>query len=47
MNPVRVLIVDDSALVREVLREILESADDNEVVGVAADPLIAVTRSNS
>ncbi|HAC34329.1 MAG TPA: chemotaxis response regulator protein-glutamate methylesterase [Gammaproteobacteria bacterium] len=38
---IRVLIVDDSALVREVLREILDNAKDIEVVGVAANPLIA------
>ena len=35
---IRVLIVDDSALVRQVLRAILESADGFEVVGAAADP---------
>lgn len=34
----RVLIVDDSALVREVLTEMIGSAPDLDVVGVARDP---------
>ncbi|MCA8950885.1 MAG: chemotaxis response regulator protein-glutamate methylesterase [Planctomycetes bacterium] len=38
---VRVLIVDDSALVRSVLTEILASDPEVEVVGAAADPYIA------
>lgn len=37
----RVLIVDDSALVRGVLSEILSEDPEFEVVGTAADPLIA------
>jgi len=37
----RVLIVDDSALIRSVLREIVASQPDMEVVGVAPDPLVA------
>jgi two-component system chemotaxis response regulator CheB len=38
---IRVLIVDDSALVRKVLVEVLESDPGIEVVGVAGDPIIA------
>ncbi len=38
---IRVLIVDDSALIRKILTEMLESDPDIEVVGVAQDPLIA------
>lgn len=38
---VRVLIVDDSAVVRQMLTEILDSDPGIEVVGVATDPLIA------
>ena len=34
----RVLVVDDSALVREVLTEMIDRAPDLEVVGVARDP---------
>jgi two-component system chemotaxis response regulator CheB len=38
---IKVLIVDDSALIRSVLKEIIASQDDMEVVGVAPDPLVA------
>jgi two-component system chemotaxis response regulator CheB len=38
---VRVLIVDDSALVRQALTELLSRDPGIEVVGAAADPLIA------
>ena len=41
MPKCRVLIVDDSALMRELLTEILNSDPDIEVVGAAADPFIA------
>jgi two-component system chemotaxis response regulator CheB len=41
---IRVLIVDDSASVRQMLTQILESDPEIEVVGVAADPYIAVER---
>ncbi|WDZ98008.1 chemotaxis response regulator protein-glutamate methylesterase [Herbaspirillum sp. WKF16] len=38
---IKVLIVDDSALIRSVMREIIGSQPDMEVVGVAPDPIIA------
>ena len=38
---IKVLIVDDSALVRQLLTSILGAAKDIEVVGSAADPYIA------
>ncbi|MGZ8161663.1 MAG: response regulator [Methylobacter sp.] len=41
MNKIRVLIIDDSLLIRKVLTEILNSSPDIEVVGTAEDPLIA------
>lgn len=41
MKKIKVLIVDDSALVRQMLTELLNSASDIEVVGVAHDPLMA------
>jgi two-component system chemotaxis response regulator CheB len=41
MNPIRVLIIDDSALVRQMLVELLSSDSGIEVVGVAPDPYIA------
>ncbi|GAB3420708.1 chemotaxis response regulator protein-glutamate methylesterase [Massilia agilis] len=37
----KVLIVDDSALIRAVMSEIVNSQPDMEVVGVAPDPLVA------
>ncbi len=39
--PIKLLIVDDSAIVRDVLSESLARFDDIEVVGVAPDPFIA------
>lgn len=41
VQPCRVLIVDDSAVVRQILSEILASDAGIEVVGTAADPLLA------
>ena len=41
MKKIRVLIVDDSALVRRILTEILSADEAIEVVGTAADPHIA------
>lgn len=38
---IKVLIVDDSALIRSVLSEIIGRQSDMEVVGVAPDPLVA------
>jgi two-component system chemotaxis response regulator CheB len=44
LKKIRVLIVDDSASVRQVLKEILESDPQIEVMGVASDPYAAVER---
>ena len=41
MAKIKVLIVDDSALIRSVMREIINSQPDLEVVGQAPDPLVA------
>lgn len=41
---IRVLVVDDSAVVRQSLTSILESDPQIEVMGTAADPLIAVKK---
>jgi two-component system chemotaxis response regulator CheB len=41
---IRVLIVDDSSLVRQMLTDILNEAGDIEVVGAASDPLFARDR---
>jgi len=45
MNPrVKVLIVDDSSVVRQTLSEILSSDPDIEVIATAPDPYVAVER---
>ncbi|HNW00780.1 MAG TPA: chemotaxis response regulator protein-glutamate methylesterase [Burkholderiaceae bacterium] len=41
MNKTRVLVVDDSALVRKLLLEIINSQSDMVCIGTANDPLIA------
>ena len=40
----RVLIVDDSAVVRQTLKEILSSDSEIEVIGAAGDPYVAAER---
>ncbi len=40
-RPIRVLIVDDSAIVRKILTEALDGEPDIEVVGTAPDPYVA------
>lgn len=39
--PIRVLVVDDSALIRQILTDLLSRVPDIEVVGTAPDPLVA------
>src|SRR3546814_15506518 len=41
MARIKVLIVDDSALIRQLMTEILSADPELEVVGSASDPLIA------
>jgi len=41
MNKTRVLIIDDSALIRKLLTEIINSQPDMEAIGSAPDPLVA------
>jgi len=41
MKKIRLLIVDDSALIRTMLTKIFDASEDIEVVGTAADPIIA------
>lgn len=38
---IKVLVIDDSALMRAILTEVINSAADMEVVGSAPDPLVA------
>jgi len=46
MSPqkIKVLVVDDSAMVRQTLQAIFEETDDIEVVATAADPYVAAQR---
>ena len=44
MRKIKVLIVDDSALVRQVLKEILQSDRNIDVIGTAADPYHAAKK---
>jgi two-component system chemotaxis response regulator CheB len=44
MKPIRVLIVDDSAAVRQAMKQVLESDPDIQVCGTASDPYIAAQR---
>jgi two-component system chemotaxis response regulator CheB len=41
MAKIKVLIIDDSALIRSVMREIINNQPDMEVVGLAPDPIVA------
>lgn len=47
MKKIKVLVVDDSALVRQTLSDILNSDPDIEVIGAAADPILAAERMRS
>jgi len=44
MNKIKVLIVDDSAVVRQVLQGILEWDPSIQVIGVASDPIFAMEK---
>ena len=44
MAKIKVLVVDDSAVVRQVLSEVLNEAHDIEVTATAADPIVARNR---
>ena len=44
MTRIKVLVVDDSAVVRQVVTAMLEADPDIEVIGAAADPYLAASR---
>ena len=46
MNKIKVLIVDDSAVVRQVLQGILEWDPSIQVIGAASDPIFALDKMN-
>ena len=41
MGKIKVLVVDDSMVIRQLLKQMINAEDDMEVVGTAADPIIA------
>jgi two-component system chemotaxis response regulator CheB len=46
VKPIKVLVVDDSAVVRQAIQEALAKAPDIRVIGAAADPLFAMQKMN-
>ncbi|WP_062382189.1 protein-glutamate methylesterase/protein-glutamine glutaminase [Pseudomonas abietaniphila] len=44
MNRIKVMVVDDSAVVRQVMQGILEAEPDMQVLGAASDPLFALDK---
>ncbi len=44
MNPIKVMVVDDSAVVRQVVAGLLDAAPGMHVVAAVADPLLAMER---
>ncbi len=47
MDKIKVMIVDDSAVVRQVLQEVFKSDSDLEVIAAIPDPLFAINRMKS
>lgn len=41
MKKIRVLVIDDSALIRKLLSDVINSQSDMEAIGAASDPLVA------
>jgi two-component system chemotaxis response regulator CheB len=44
MNPIKVMVVDDSAVVRQVVAALLGAAPGIQVIAAVADPLLAIER---
>ena len=47
MSRIRVMVVDDSALVRQMLTALLDADPAIEVIGAVADPILAIARMKS
>lgn len=46
VNKIRTLIVDDSAVVRQVLTQVLTKSDVIQVIGAVSDPIFAMAKMN-
>jgi len=46
MSRIKVLVVDDSAVVRQVVTNLLNADPDIEVIAAAADPILAIAKMN-
>ncbi|MHB9100961.1 MAG: protein-glutamate methylesterase/protein-glutamine glutaminase [Sulfuricella sp.] len=46
MKKIKVMVVDDSAVVRQVVQAMLDREPDIEVIGAASDPIFAIERMN-
>ncbi|HQO65926.1 MAG TPA: response regulator, partial [Spirochaetales bacterium] len=44
MERIKVMVVDDSAVVRQTLKELLDSDPGIEVLAVASDPIFALKK---
>jgi len=44
VNPIKVMVVDDSAVVRQVVSGLLDAAPGIQVIAAVADPLLAIER---
>jgi two-component system, chemotaxis family, protein-glutamate methylesterase/glutaminase len=44
MNKIKVMIVDDSAVVRQVLTSYLDASKEVEIIGAASDPIFAIEK---
>jgi two-component system chemotaxis response regulator CheB len=44
MKKIKVLLVDDSAVVRQVLQAVLDQEPDIQVIGAASDPIFAMEK---
>ena len=46
MKKIKVMVVDDSAVVRQVVQAMLDREPDIQVIGAASDPIFAIERMN-
>jgi len=44
LNPIKVLVIDDSAVMRAIMNRVISAQPDMQVVGLASDPILATER---